>query len=70
MTNIKSGDAPPLPGMRSSVVETDETDLDWLATFEDDLTMAIAVRDWEQAVILVKKGQFRYTRERVSEKKC
>jgi hypothetical protein len=44
-------------------VETDEGDLDWLATFEDDLTMAIAVRDWEQAVRLVKKGQSMYTRE-------
>jgi hypothetical protein len=64
MTNIKSGDVPPLPGMRSSVVETDEADLDWLATFEDDLTMAIAVRDWEQAVKLVKRGQSRYTGER------
>lgn len=50
--------------MRSSVVETDEADLDWLATFEDDLTMAIAVRDWEQAVRLVKRGQSRYTGER------
>lgn len=36
--------------------EPEEADLEWLETFEDDLTMAIAVRDWAQAVILVKKG--------------
>lgn len=58
MTSIKStGDVPPVPRMRLPVAaEPEEADLEWLETFEDDLTMAIAVRDWAQAVILVKKG--------------
>ena len=62
MTSMKSGEVPPVPHMRMPTAEAEETDLEWLTTFEDDLTMAIAVRDWDQAVQLVKKGQSHFQR--------
>jgi len=59
MTNVKSGDIPPMPRLRLPTEEPDDADDEWLGTFEDDLTMAIAVRDWDQAVVLVNKGMTR-----------
>jgi hypothetical protein len=56
MSNLKVGDVPPVPRMRLPTEEPDDVDDEWLGTFEDDLTMAIAVRDWDQAVVLVKRG--------------
>ena len=51
-----------MPRMRLPTEETDNADDEWLGTFEDDLTMAIAVRDWDQAVVLVNKGMARRPR--------
>ncbi|WVQ74291.1 hypothetical protein IAR50_003888 [Cryptococcus sp. DSM 104548] len=36
---------------------TDSKDLRWIDEFGDDLTMAIATRDWDRALTLVEKGQ-------------
>lgn len=56
---------PPLPGHRTSgrplsTVGTsvaDSKDLRWIDEFGDDLTMKIAMRDWEEAIKLVEKGE-------------
>jgi hypothetical protein len=55
MVGARTGDVPPLPKMPTSMSSGDLSG-GLLDTFEDDLTMAIAVRDWDEAVALVKKG--------------
>ena len=47
------------PGRPLSVVGTslaDSKDLRWIDEFGDELVMAIAQRDWEEAVMLVERG--------------
>lgn len=34
----------------------DSKDLRWIDEFGDDLTMAIAMRDWDEALKLVERG--------------
>lgn len=36
--------------------EKAEKDARWVGEFADELTVAIALRDWEQAVTLVEQG--------------
>jgi|SRR5947208_11799206 hypothetical protein len=60
------GDAPPVPdwmsdlaqqaGMSDSAKETSERDARWIGDFADQLTMAIALREWDTAVDLVEQG--------------
>ncbi|KAK4683859.1 exocyst complex component 8, partial [Tremellales sp. Uapishka_1] len=48
------------PGRPISMIGTsmaDTKDLRWIDEFGDDLTMAIATRDWDEAVKLVEKGK-------------
>ena len=60
-----SGPAPPVPDLLSpgrplsaiGISVTDSKDLRWIDEFGDDLTMAIATRDWEESVKQVEKGQ-------------
>lgn len=52
----KSSDPGPVPKLPSGMNGGTQEQEAWLETFEDDLTMAIAVRDWETAVTLAKKG--------------
>lgn len=48
-----------LPGEGSPAKEKDELDARWISEFSDDLTVAIALRQWEKAVSLVEKGTSR-----------
>ena len=43
-------------GDGSSTKEKAETDARWVGEFADELTVAIALRKWEQAVSLVQDG--------------
>jgi exocyst complex component 8 len=43
-------------GDGSSAKEKAETDARWVGEFADELTVAIALRKWEQAVSLVQDG--------------
>lgn len=36
--------------------EKSESDIRWVGEFADELTVAIALREWEQAVSLVERG--------------
>lgn len=36
--------------------EKSESDIRWVGEFADELTVAIALREWEQAVVLVERG--------------
>ena len=44
-------------GDGSSAKEKAERDARWVGEFADELTVAIALRDWDQAVSLVQQGQ-------------
>ncbi|ODN73316.1 hypothetical protein L202_07862 [Cryptococcus amylolentus CBS 6039] len=61
--NDKGGDSLSVmgtPGRALSTIGlsmTDSKDLRWIDEFGDDLTMAVATRDWEKALALVEKGQ-------------
>ncbi|VDB87561.1 unnamed protein product [Peniophora sp. CBMAI 1063] len=44
-------------GMTDSAKEKAERDARWAADFTDDLTVAIALREWERAVALVEQGE-------------
>jgi len=37
--------------------DKDEADARWVGEFSDDLEVAIALREWEQAVALVEDGR-------------
>jgi hypothetical protein len=60
------GDVPPVPdwmadlaqqaGMSDSAKEASERDARWIGEFADQLTMAIALREWDTAVDLVEQG--------------
>ena len=60
---------PPLPAwmadlasksdMGPSAKEKAERDARWIGDFSDDLTVAIALREWDDAVALVEKGESR-----------
>lgn len=60
------GPVPPVPGMMSpgrpismiGVSMADSKDLRWIDEFGDDLTMAIATRDWDEAVKHDEKGEY------------
>ena len=40
-----------------SLEEKAEGDARWISDFADELTVAIALREWDQAVTLVEQGQ-------------
>ena len=42
----------------SSAKEKAEQDARWIGDFSDDLTVAIALRKWEDAVALVEEGNY------------
>lgn len=44
-------------GLGSSAKEKAERDTRWIAEFADDLTVAIALRKWDQAVTLLEEGK-------------
>ena len=58
----KGGD---IPGIDSDLgaKQKAERDARWVADWADDLTVAIALREWEKAVKLVEEGS--YVRESV-----
>jgi hypothetical protein len=68
--SIALGDVPPVPdwmadlaqqaGMSESAKETSERDARWIGDFADQLTMAIALREWDTAVDLVEQGTSSY----------
>jgi len=45
-----------IPGMGPSAQDKAEGDARWAGDFTDKLTVAIALREWEQAVLLVEEG--------------
>jgi exocyst complex component 8 len=45
-----------VPGMENGAKEKAERDALWVGEWADDLTVAIALREWEKAVILVEQG--------------
>jgi hypothetical protein len=53
------GDAPPIPSLPSGHSATDAQAVEpaWVDSFEDELTMAIATKSWEEAVAQVDKGK-------------
>jgi hypothetical protein len=60
------GDVPPVPdwmsdlaqqaGMNDGEKEKAERDARWIGDFADELTVAIALREWDKAVDLVEQG--------------
>ncbi|KAN0118089.1 hypothetical protein V8E52_005676 [Russula decolorans] len=62
-----TGEVPPVPdwmtdlaqqtGMNDSAKEVAERDARWIGDFADQLTVAIALREWDTAVDLVEQGQ-------------
>ena len=46
-------------GMGPSAQDKAEGDARWAGDFADKLTVAIALREWEQAVSLVEEGKIR-----------
>ena len=64
--NLLGKDAPPVPDflahlvdksdVGSSAKEKSERDARWIGDFTDELTVAIALRNWDQAVNLVREG--------------
>jgi len=58
----KAGD---IPGIDSDLGAKQKADHDarWVADWADDLTVAIALREWEKAVKLVEEGS--YVRESI-----
>jgi exocyst complex component 8 len=45
-----------IPGMESGAKEKSERDALWVGEWADELTVAIALREWEKAVTLVEQG--------------
>ena len=45
------------PGVDPSAQDKAEGDARWVGDFADRLTVAIALREWEQAVSLVEEGK-------------
>jgi exocyst complex component 8 len=45
-------------GMNDSAKEVAERDARWIGDFADQLTVAIALREWDTAVDLVEQGIF------------
>ena len=45
------------PGMGQSAQDKAEGDARWAGDFADRLTVAITLREWEQAVSLVEEGK-------------
>lgn len=59
-------EVPPLPDFLAGMSEKDtastakdksEQDSRWIGDFSDDLTVAIALRKWEEAITLVEEGR-------------
>lgn len=65
---VLGNDVPPMPDflahladkadMGSSAKEKAERDARWVGDFTDELTVAIALRQWDQAVKLVEEGMY------------
>lgn len=49
----------------SSAKEKAESDIRWVGEFADELTVAIALREWSQAVSLVERGQLLFDDSRL-----
>jgi exocyst complex component 8 len=45
-------------GMSDTAKEKAERDARWMSDYSDDLTVAIALRDWDRAATLVEEGWF------------
>jgi hypothetical protein len=64
--SMTPGDVPPVPdwmsdlaqqaGISDSAKENSERDARWIGDFADQLTIAIALREWDTAVNLVEQG--------------
>jgi hypothetical protein len=52
---MRGGD---VPGVGSDAKEKAERDARWVGEWADELTVAIALREWEKAVTLVEQGIF------------
>ena len=59
----KGGD---IPGMDSDVKEKMERDARWVGEWSDNLTVAIALKEWTKAVDLVEQGTLPYSVEDLS----
>jgi hypothetical protein len=59
--NVGADSSPgPGNGRPMSIIGTslaDSKDLRWIDEYGDDLTMAIAMRDWDESLKLVERGQ-------------
>ncbi len=60
--HLGGADAPPMPTLTANpfaatTVDIGRTDSSFVDSFEDDLTMAIATKSWNEAVELVGKGE-------------
>ena len=58
----KGGD---IPGMGTDVKEKVERDARWVGEWSDNLTVAIALKEWAKAVDLVDQGQSFFSRHPV-----
>ena len=54
----KGGD---IPGMDTDVKEKVERDTRWVGEWSDNLAVAIALKEWTEAVDLVEQGQLFYS---------
>lgn len=59
-----SGGGRPLSTVGMSLA--DSKDLRWIDEFGDDLTMTIAMRDWDESLKLVEKGKLALCSRRTS----
>ena len=46
-----------IPGLEGGAKDKAERDALWTSEWADDLTVAIALREWEKAVTLVEEGK-------------
>lgn len=54
-----------LPGMGSDAKDKAERDTRWIGEWSDDLTVAIALKEWDKAVDLIEKGMFLWPSPRI-----
>lgn len=47
-----------IPGISTDAKEKAERDSRWVGEWSDDLTVAIALKEWSKAVDLVDQGEF------------
>lgn len=70
------GDIPPMPDFLNDLLDRSEAstpnakdkaekDSRWVSEFTDDLTVSIALRQWDKAVTLVEEGELQFVKPRL-----